>query len=1048
MQSTSSTSTSTTETTRTTASLLNRARATATTSKGATLANTATASSGATILDKGDPSRIAAAAVVSTQDAGDSSNHHPSGTTPKLQPKADYYHFLNKSTALQDIDADEESDRDAGGVDSTLKKSLRTTAMDIARRSIMQHSTASPHQAFMKVAEVAAHSHGKPSLHDLLAASETDDDGDSRPSRPAKALSTQSFAHPDTPFTFESTPLPPLNQTTAFQQTDAQQGPKEQEQSHDKHHEQSAEQDSTDAHAPHRRDHSEPSSKARASVANRTAPYRVPTVNEREALRSSRAPGFRARPVDPRVFTSAGDLGVPRIKKQPLTIPVSPVFSKPRLRSRATTATAPATSIRTGPVRTAAFKRLVNITRPSQSKIAATGDQARGSSAGQRKPEEGKEVPPRTAGITQNRVTHVLSDSDSEHIHDPQTTTLAPSGSGTTAPLAQGPPATLYPSTAAIQQPHRVGSSSLFRPPTAIVPRKTTLGPPLRGDGPSTTIASTSAAPATGVTAGQPVLHSRRPLTQPVPFKFATDDILRRRNVMFQSRGASRPAAAAAATSSAVRPTTEKAKPASPGVFRRDQPLKRLTVPVPFRLATQQRAEVRPPERRQVHTQESAAQASIRTPPRRSRLAGLFSVPVGHPIMTKPAFVPTKPISPKFGRRVPVRSLRPTQFVLKKSTKELTQPQAFEFHSDQRAMEREEYERQQSVRRREQELLELQRKSEKMHEASTLREREQRMRMRESLERTFRARPIIHYQPTIIHKATRPLTKPVSPMIGEKRKRHEMEMQYQEQQRHEQEYQQHQRQQQEYSQDQHTEYYDETPFRASSNRGQLLGEEVYRAFEEAKILQARQQALQQQLSAQERRQVVLANSARATIHQPPIRLSFPMDPATETLQADEIRSDVYDHKEFEASGPHEEPSSSSLGRSQPQPLPQVRDSFGGSNNHRLSRELRRISFESRRTSGGRSSRSRLSDTFSRNGGSSGGSRKSAGGGEVGTIQEYYPFTRSQEPTSFSVSFYANVPIEHGGNNIDNTGSDTSTSTDSYDLDYCNLNDTFGTPTVN
>ncbi|KAG0206371.1 hypothetical protein BGX33_007456 [Mortierella sp. NVP41] len=1102
MQRTSSTSTSTTETTRTTASLLNRARATATTSKGATLANTATASSGATILDKGEsrfgrslphttqrlttapsrptnsliggrsfvqslralstlsstristgrttskppvaitanrpsfgdtsynpfldqrpeqrnreqfksirsststsqqtslgvpqrtqeaakqprglvltrvlpvnsPSRIAAAAAVSTQDAGDSSNHHPSGTTPKLQPKADYYHFLNKSTALQDVDADEESDRDAGGVDSTLKKSLRTTAMDIARRSIMQHSTASPHQAFMKVAEVAAHSHGKPSLHDLLAASETDDDGDSRPSRPAEALSTQSFAHPDTPFTFESTPLPPLNQTTAFQQTDAQQGPKEQEQSHDKHHEQSAEQDSTDAHAPHRRDHSEPSSKARASVANRTAPYRVPTVNEREALRSSRAPGFRARPVDPRVFTSAGDLGVPRIKKQPLTIPVSPVFSKPRLRSRATTATAPATSIRTGPVRTAAFKRLVNITRPSQSKIAATGDQARGSSAGQRKPEEGKEVPPRTAGITQNRVTHVLSDSDSKHIHDPQTTTLAPSGSGTTAPLAQGPPATLYPSTAAIQQPHRVGSSSLFRPPTAIVPRKTTLGPPLRGDGPSTTIASTSAAPATGVTAGQPVLHSRRPLTQPVPFKFATDDILRRRNVMFQSRGASRPAAAAAATSSAVRPTTEKAKPASPGVFRRDQPLKRLTVPVPFRLATQQRAEVRPPERRQVHTQESAAQASIRTPPRRSRLAGLFSVPVGHPIMTKPAFVPTKPISPKFGRRVPVRSLRPTQFVLKKSTKELTQPQAFEFHSDQRAMEREEYERQQS-------------------------EREQRMRMRESLERTFRARPIIHYQPTIIHKATRPLTKPVSPMIGEKRKRHEMEMQYQEQQRHEQEYQQHQRQQQEYSQDQHTEYYDETPFRASSNRGQLLGEEVYRAFEEAKILQARQQALQQQLSAQERRQVVLANSARATIHQPPIRLSFPMDPATETLQADEIRSDVYDHKEFEASGPHEEPSSSSLGRSQPQPLPQVRDSFGGSNNHRLSRELRRISFESRRTSGGRSSRSRLSDTFSRNGGSSGGSRKSAGGGEVGTIQEYYPFTRSQEPTS-------------------------------------------------
>ena len=45
-----------------------------------------------------------------------------------------------------------------------------------------------------------------------------------------------------------------------------------------------------------------------------------------------------------------------------------------------------------------------------------------------------------------------------------------------------------------------------------------------------------------------------------------------------------------------------------------------------------------------------------------------------------------------------------------------------------------------------------------------------------------RARPIKHYQSIVIHKATRLLTKPVSPMIGEKRKRHEMEMKYQEQQ--------------------------------------------------------------------------------------------------------------------------------------------------------------------------------------------------------------------------------------------------------------------------
>ncbi|KAF9279071.1 hypothetical protein BGZ74_002934, partial [Mortierella antarctica] len=62
------------------------------------------------------------------------------------------------------------------------------------------------------------------------------------------------------------------------------------------------------------------------------APYKVLSINERESLRTGRNVGFRARPLDPKVFTSAGDLGVPRIKKLPLTVPVSPVFSKPRIR--------------------------------------------------------------------------------------------------------------------------------------------------------------------------------------------------------------------------------------------------------------------------------------------------------------------------------------------------------------------------------------------------------------------------------------------------------------------------------------------------------------------------------------------------------------------------------------------------------------------------------------------------------------------------------------------------------------------------------------------
>lgn len=267
------------------------------------------------------------------------------------------------------------------------------------------------------------------------------------------------------------------------------------------------------------------------------------------------------------------------------------------------------------------------------------------------------------------------------------------------------------------------------------------------------------------------------------------------------------------------------------------------------------------------------------------------------------------------------------------------------------------------------------------------------MRMRESLERTFRARPITHYQPTVIHKATRPLTKPVSPMIGEKRKRYEMEQQYLEQQRQEEEYHE-QQQHQEFGYSQNRRIEDYNDIIASPTKGSVPDQEIYRAFEEAKLLQAQQQALQQQLTEQERRQVVLANSTRATIHQPPIRLSFPMDPETVAMQADEIRASAHHHGEdfrgYEAFK-QEESSSSAV------PLPPVRDSFGGSNNHRLSRELRRISLEAnRRISGERGIRSRSSDTFSRRSASSAGSRKS--GGEFSTAQEYYPFIKSQEPT--------------------------------------------------
>ncbi|KAF9899186.1 hypothetical protein EC991_009341 [Linnemannia zychae] len=1005
------------------------------------------------------------------------------------------------STAVpQDPDVVEELSKDAGIIGDTLRKSLRTTAMDIARKSIMQHAAASPRKAFLKVSEVAARSHGEPSLHDLLAASETDDDDYSRPSRPVKPVSTQSFAHPNTPFTFESTPLPPLNPTSSLQEPNIHHNQELPDQKSSTRVGHSAAEKTDDLQPLHERKPLESSFHVRASMASRAAPYRILSVNEREVLRSSRGPGFRARPVNPKMFTNAGETGIPKVVKAPLTIPVSPVFSK-RVRTKttaaSTTVTTAKSSLRKGPIRTAAFQRLVNITKPGQNK------------------DIGKDAPPRSSGVTyKSSSLQERPNSGVEHPVEPVLVPSATSASDSSKVHVRGPTTVLYPPATTDQQHRSIGSSSIFRPPATTAPRSTTLGPPLRGGAPSTTSAhnaiasvpgrkpvthpmpfsfatdklhrdghSTTAAAATAASAhnqtivrpaavkymaplavhskksvthpvpfkfatdelrreghghghgatavpnttvvtersttprhtAAPTVHSRRPLTHPLPFKFATDDILRRRHVMFQSRGAS--ASAASAKPSAAT-AIDKPKPANAGVFKRSQPLKRLTTPVPFHLATQRRAEVRPPVTRPTQTLDTTTSAaSIRTPPRRSRLTGIFPVPTGHPMLTssarieKPHFVPTVAISPKLGRHVPVPSLRPTQFVLRKSTKELTQPHEFQFHSDQRAREREDYERRQSIRKREQELLDLQQKADKLHQASayTCRlcvEREQRMRMRESMERTFRARPITHYQPTVIHKATRALTKPVSPMIGEKRKRYEMEQQILEQQRQEEDYEYHQQQQKQqlgYSQGHQNEtFHSDSNAISSLTADSVPDYEVYKSFEEAKLLQAQQQSLQQQLTAQERRQVVLANSSRATIHQPPIRLSFPMDPETEALQVDDTPRHIPEGDVSDDETPVTSSSSAtaSAGRSQPQPLPPVRDSFGGSNNHRLSRELRRISLEAgRRNSGERGGRSRLSDNFSRRSASSAGSRKSVENG--GAFREYYPFTKSQERTSAS-----------------------------------------------
>ncbi|KAF9143241.1 hypothetical protein BGX30_001017, partial [Mortierella sp. GBA39] len=64
------------------------------------------------------------------------------------------------------------------------------------------------------------------------------------------------------------------------------------------------------------------------SPRRRPTPYSIPSANDREALRIRRTPGFKARPLNPKIFTGAGDLGLPKIQKPALTVPISPVFSQ------------------------------------------------------------------------------------------------------------------------------------------------------------------------------------------------------------------------------------------------------------------------------------------------------------------------------------------------------------------------------------------------------------------------------------------------------------------------------------------------------------------------------------------------------------------------------------------------------------------------------------------------------------------------------------------------------------------------------------------------
>ncbi|KAI8355460.1 hypothetical protein B0O80DRAFT_43471 [Mortierella sp. GBAus27b] len=230
-------------------------------------------------------------------------------------------------------------------------------------------------------------------------------------------------------------------------------------------------------------------------------------------------------------------------------------------------------------------------------------------------------------------------------------------------------------------------------------------------------------------------------------------------------------------------------------------------------------------------------------------------------------------------------------------------------------------------------------------------------------------------------------------MIGEKRKRYQMDLRMNEQQ-------QQQRQVPEQSSSSSVRQEDRSQHPGShqihqpipSDRGRIIpiesgfGREIFvdskKVSEAQKTSWAAQdhhqqhhQQQQQHLTHQERMQLELANSSHATIHQPPIRLSFPINHEDHIISA----AEESDH------------------------APAMPSSAEDSSEYHLSRELRRISLEASRGSGGLYRRK--SDAASRimdrraSGGASG--RPSLEGGRVDADNnlEYYPFTRSQAPTN-------------------------------------------------
>lgn len=172
--------------------------------------------------------------------------------------------------------------------------------------------------------------------------------------------------------------------------------------------------------------------------------------------------------------------------------------------------------------------------------------------------------------------------------------------------------------------------------------------------------------------------------------------------------------------------------------------------------------------------------------------------------------------------------------------------------------------------------------------------------------------------------------------------------------------------------------------------------ELYPQYEMAKMLQEQQKALKDQLVQHELKQLDLANSTGASIYQPPIRLSFPLDPEITARQANPLPSRSESHGRNIEDDTHVSDSSVSLSQ-----LPARVSGSGNMGSNRISNEHARVQTDTRRVSGGRTTlRPRLSDArqslINRTSRSLEGGNTTA---PIGVSGAYFPFSRSLVPSA-------------------------------------------------